>query len=574
MDIQRFISRLQASLAKLSCPEAPELAKIRANAKYVRKLILRAEDSGQNMRVERQEIEGIIEEIEEKQREKEDTLEIEEEEESAENIESEVTEEILIEHRKMADEMTQEMLRLAQEMKVNARAMGEIAERDQSLILSTGNILGKNLNIMQITNKRLEKYRRVRTGTFFISVLSIRYRDLTNEWVVIAMKDMEMRVPCLEDYGLSERTGFLPDKEPLARLTKRYYEPWEEIMDHYSDYILMGRFRRVIDDLPILSVEYLDSLEEKQRGYLILSFMAHSYTWDGERPSDRLPASIAKPWVQVSENLEIRPVISYAAVCLWNWRRPFPNEPMDLSNLIRPYLSGWKNMADIGLPKGVIYEGCSEDYRQYSGGSNGQSPLIQLLDIALGINHRPTEMISYKANACSASVQKKSNFFQEMREYMPGSHRRFLQDLEKIMNIRQFCLDNSNDSDVISAYNACVTGLKTLRDKHLQVVSRYIIIQSRAQHFGNKNYKKNSMNIGLARHVDEKVSLKGTGGTNLISFLKQFRNETTSCIIKSTTNSVPLLESYSNKVIKKNSRNVFSEWKDNEWECIGALCYV
>ncbi|EMR11616.1 hypothetical protein PNEG_00056 [Pneumocystis murina B123] len=173
MDIQRFISRLQVNLTKLSYAETPELAKIRANARYARKLILRAEDLGQNMRVERQKIEEIIERIEEKQKE-EDNLEIDEvEEKSVENIELEATEEILIQHREMADAMTEKMLRLAQEMKVNARAMGEIAERDQSLILSTGNLLGKNLNIIQITNKRLEKYRRVNSGTFWLSLLSI-----------------------------------------------------------------------------------------------------------------------------------------------------------------------------------------------------------------------------------------------------------------------------------------------------------------------------------------------------------------------------------------------------------------
>ncbi|KTW29376.1 hypothetical protein T552_01330 [Pneumocystis carinii B80] len=458
---------------------------------------------------------------------------------------------------------------------------------------------------------------------------------------------MEIRIPRLEEYGLSKKMGFLPDKEPLSRLTKKYYEPWEKIMDHYNDYVLMGRFRRIIDELPILSIEYLVSLKEKQRAYLILSFMAHSYVWIDKKPSDRLPASIAKPWIQVSEILEIRPIISYAAVCLWNWRHPFPNEPMNLSNLatlhtfsgtkdeswfylistfieiegapclqiildtisaaysknrniyianmkklsfyiekiteilsriyekcdpyifywkIRPYLSGWKNMADAGLPKGVIYEGCSDDYRQYSGGSNGQSALIHLLDTALGVDHNPIGTLSYKTNTCNASVEKKCNFFQEMREYMPGSHRRFLEHLEKIINIRQFSLDNSNDFDVVSAYNACIINLKKLRDKHLQVVSRYIIIQSKNENF---------INMGLARHVNEKENLKGTGGTNLISFLKQFRNETTSCIIKSAIKPMSSLESCSNnRTIKMSLRNIFSEWNDNEWECIGGLCYV
>ena len=59
---------------------------------------------------------------------------------------------------------------------------------------------------------------------------------------------------------------------------------------------------------------------------------------------------------------------------------------------IRPFLAGSKNMAEAGLPHGVWYE--DEDgkgkWRQYSGGSNAQSSLIQAFDIILGIEHRAT----------------------------------------------------------------------------------------------------------------------------------------------------------------------------------------
>lgn len=59
---------------------------------------------------------------------------------------------------------------------------------------------------------------------------------------------------------------------------------------------------------------------------------------------------------------------------------------------IRPFLAGSKNMAEAGLPNGVILEdGTGRDvYRKYAGGSNAQSSLIQFFDIALGVEHRPT----------------------------------------------------------------------------------------------------------------------------------------------------------------------------------------
>ncbi len=59
---------------------------------------------------------------------------------------------------------------------------------------------------------------------------------------------------------------------------------------------------------------------------------------------------------------------------------------------VRPFLAGSKNMADAGLPNGLIYEDGSgnEEYQQFSGGSNAQSSLIQFFDIVLGVQHRPT----------------------------------------------------------------------------------------------------------------------------------------------------------------------------------------
>lgn len=424
---------------------------------------------------------------------------------------------------------------------------------------------------------------------------------------------MVIYIPRLEEFELSQKMGFLPHTNPLIRLTKEYYQPWEKIMDNYNKYIFSEQIRKVIDKLPILSIDFLDSLAEKQRSFVILGFMAHAYVWSGKIPSDRLPASIAKPWEQVSLLLKLRPIISYASVCLWNWRYLYPEKTINLSNIttlhtfsntndeswfylistviefegapclqiilnaiaaayakdkdayivnmkkfsfylekltkilcrmyeqcdpyifywkIRPYLSGWKNMSDAGLPRGVVYEGCSDEYRQYSGGSNGQSALMHLFDIALGIDHYPTGLSSNNFNVSDTSIKKK-NFFQEMKEYMPGTHRQFLEYLEKIVNIRQFSLDNIDDFNITSAYNSCVSNLKIFRDKHLQIVTHYIIIQSKIKKGKeDKDCEKSPIILGLAQHIDEKENLKGTGGTNLVKFLKQTRDETNSSIIK------------------------------------------
>ena len=70
--------------------------------------------------------------------------------------------------------------------------------------------------------------------------------------------------------------------------------------------------------------------------------------------------------------------------------------PEAFFNDLRPFLTGSKNMAKTGLPKGVYYDqgdGVGE-WHQYSGGSNAQSSLIQAFDIFLGVVHDATGGIS------------------------------------------------------------------------------------------------------------------------------------------------------------------------------------
>lgn len=74
------------------------------------------------------------------------------------------------------------------------------------------------------------------------------------------------------------------------------------------------------------------------------------------------------------------------------------NRPTIFFHQIRPLLAGSKNMAGAGLPNGVFYDvgDGKGEWRQYSGGSNAQSSLIQMFDIALGIEHIASGEVSNK----------------------------------------------------------------------------------------------------------------------------------------------------------------------------------
>jgi len=210
-------------------------------------------------------------------------------------------------------------------------------------------------------------------------------------------------------------------------------------------------------------------------------------------------------------------------------------DPHVFYHRIRPFLAGSKNMADAGLPQGVVFDDGTgrQPHVQFSGGSNAQSSIIQFFDIVLGIEHRPTGE-RHTAPPEPGAVQAPSHgFIQDMRRYMPGPHRRFLEHTEQVANIRDYVTSNRSNRALTTAYDACLAMLRALRDKHIQLVSRYIIIKSRESRSHSRSLspqtaKSTRVNLAntLARDGSGNKKLRGTGGTALIPFLKQARDET------------------------------------------------
>ncbi|OAG35954.1 hypothetical protein AYO21_09881 [Fonsecaea monophora] len=223
-------------------------------------------------------------------------------------------------------------------------------------------------------------------------------------------------------------------------------------------------------------------------------------------------------------------------------------DPHVFYHRIRPFLAGSKNMKDAGLPRGVYYDDGSRQstWRQYGGGSNAQSSLIQFFDIVLGVEHRPTgskkDETSESEAEPGAAPKPRNNFIHEMRQYMPGPHRRFLQAVEGAANIRDFVEYNKSNQQLTVSYDACLAMLRSLRDKHIQMVSRYIIVKSRESRSMSRTRRESSPDeiprggTGIASirygrpeeagSTQKKKKMRGTGGTALIPFLKQARDET------------------------------------------------
>ena len=224
-------------------------------------------------------------------------------------------------------------------------------------------------------------------------------------------------------------------------------------------------------------------------------------------------------------------------------------EPAIFYHKLRPFLAGSKSMADAGLPNGIIYEDDSEDpqWRTLAGGSNAQSSLMQFFDAVLGIEHRPEGtkspllfIDSSKTSPAEPTPEGQApppsnKFLSDMRRYMPGRHRQFLNDVTAVANIRQFVEENKHNRSLLTAYDSCVAMLSCLRAGHFQIVARYIVIPSTQDQRQGSSQRKNLATASSAKEtgadkketVQDKKPLRGTGGSKLLEFLKQIKDETT-----------------------------------------------
>ncbi|KAK2739975.1 hypothetical protein FQN57_006294 [Myotisia sp. PD_48] len=206
-------------------------------------------------------------------------------------------------------------------------------------------------------------------------------------------------------------------------------------------------------------------------------------------------------------------------------------DPHVFYHRIRPYLSGSKGTAE--LPKGILFDDGTgnTEYKHYRGGSNAQSSLIQFLDIVLGVEHRPTgetrpsNTTSSSSSGDEAGEARKRwhNFLMEMRTYMPGPHRRFLEHVASVSNIQEYVSAHQSDPELMMAFNAAVAMVKAVRTTHITMVSRYIVVKSRET---NRSLNPNTPSTPAPRASTSTKKLRGTGGTALIPFLKQARDET------------------------------------------------
>ncbi|KAH8990606.1 Indoleamine 2,3-dioxygenase [Lactarius akahatsu] len=187
---------------------------------------------------------------------------------------------------------------------------------------------------------------------------------------------------------------------------------------------------------------------------------------------------------------------------------------------------------------------------ELSGPSAAQSALIHALDVFLGVDHTSTpsssptlELAPTSGAAASAHVPPKAPFLVRMRAYMPRHHRNFLRHLAAAPRPLRAAVERTGDATLTDAYNAALAGLRRLRDAHLRIVTLYIVgpshrpppaslaatltVQAKVATGEVKDGFANGTCMG-----SDPTLLRGTGGTDLIRFLKGVRDRTSEAALE------------------------------------------
>jgi len=177
-------------------------------------------------------------------------------------------------------------------------------------------------------------------------------------------------------------------------------------------------------------------------------------------------------------------------------RMPERCDPYIYFQRVRPYIHGWANNPALG--EGLVYEGVERFERRpqaYRGQTGSQSSIVPAMDALFGVGHSDDPL---------------KRFLDELHQYRPVPHRRFVEDLAKHSTLREF-VGESGSASLKEAFNACIEQVARFRTRHLEYAASYI----------NKQMASNPGN-------DPDV---GTGGTPFMKYLKKHRDENRAQVI-------------------------------------------
>ncbi|XP_047406211.1 indoleamine 2,3-dioxygenase 1 isoform X3 [Sciurus carolinensis] len=350
---------------------------------------------------------------------------------------------------------------------------------------------------------------------------------------------MEESWKILEEYHIDEDLGFaLPN--PLEELPCDY-DAWIFIAKNLPELIENGQLREEVEKIPMLSIDDLQGHKSQRLAHLVLGYITMAYVWDRGDGDVRkvLPSNIAIPYCKLSEKLGLPPILVYADCVLANWKKKDPSGPMTYENMdILFSFPGGDCSKGFFLVSLLVEIAASPAIKAIpiilSAMKRQDQDSLQkaLLDVVFSLKEALTvfqEIHEYVDPKLFFNVLRiylsgwkgsAAEFLQEMRTYMPPAHQNFLRFLESGPSVREFIVSKGG-AGLQETFNQCVEALVSLRNYHLQIVTKYILIPA------SQKPREND----TAEETTGQES-RGTGGTDLMNFLKTVRNTTKKSFLK------------------------------------------
>jgi indoleamine 2,3-dioxygenase len=350
------------------------------------------------------------------------------------------------------------------------------------------------------------------------------------------------------------RRGFLPENDPLTAFP--YGSPYavlDEIGRDLPSLLHKEDFRTYAEglEIPVWREPVTEeTLPQLHLYYVRIGFLASAYINQvGQKPATVLPRHIAIPLMGACALLQRPPILSYDGYALYNWKRFRKDQPIRLGNIdtiqnfVHMYDEHWFILVhveieaiaadilaaiaviqhklmedprtDIGpelwriedavrrqvevlkrIPEhmdprlyyktfrpyirffeNVTYEGSDRASIQFRGETGAQSSIMPTLIAFMKIPHRRSVLTEHLA---------------DMRNYMPTRHRRLIEEVEAMPDIRK--------AEYREPFNAILDAMVSFRKIHYGWAEEYI-----------------------NRRTDDP---RGTGGTPYMQWLKQMLEET------------------------------------------------
>lgn len=135
----------------------------------------------------------------------------------------------------------------------------------------------------------------------------------------------------LRAHSVSSKLGFLISP---AEVLPEAYDAWEQLAHSLTPLLAVGVLRDAVDKLPLINASPL--LQDEAllaRAKLLLATITQAYVFGDSPVRTALPPQLAVPLFQVSDALEIPPIMSYSDYVLANWQLIDPDRPVGLENL-------------------------------------------------------------------------------------------------------------------------------------------------------------------------------------------------------------------------------------------------